>query len=474
MTLTQLLPLLAAFSAAAAPSSHREAPFVAERPQVDATDFYMFRSYEPGREGFVTLIANYLPLQDPFGGPNYFRLDPDARYEVKVDNDGDALEDLTFRFRMGTRLKGLSLPVGPPGAEIQVPVPLTNIGPVAPGNLDALNVLEFFELDLVSGTGPGATTTPVTNAATGSTRFDKPLDNIGTKSIPNYAAYADAHEYDVLLPGGSTGRVFVGQRKESFVVNLGEAFDLINTDPLGPVDGEPNSLEGKNITSFILELPIEFLDPQATTKVGAWTTASLPRNASLSADPSFESPEIFDLGGGFQQVSRLGSPLVNELVIGLPDKNRFNASAPFDDGQFLDYVTNPTLPELIEILYGVTAPNLFPRIDLTATFLTGFAGLNDTGGVGEMLRLNTAIPPTPIGLQSRLGLLGGDMAGFPNGRRLGDDVVDITLRVAMGALLDSGVAPDGQLPYTDGATLDSVDFDSAFPYLLDPLPGSPN
>jgi hypothetical protein len=179
-------------------------------------------------------------------------------------------------------------------------------------------------------------------------------------------------------------------------------------------------------------------------------------------------------------------PLVNEVVIGLPDKDRFNASKPKDDGQFADYVTNPTLPALLEILFGdlgVKAPTNFPRTDLVAAFLTGVDGLNkpDNVRVSEMLRLNTAIAPTPGAKQNRLGVLGGDNAGFPNGRRPGDDVVDIELRVAMGALCTLAIggctpadAPAGSLHYTDGAFLSSAAFANKFPYLRSPLPGSPN
>ncbi|MEO0651105.1 MAG: DUF4331 domain-containing protein [Planctomycetota bacterium] len=472
-----LAPLAASIAVANStplPSSHREAPFIAERPAVDGTDFYMFTSYEQGREDYVTLIANYLPLQDAYGGPNYFRLDPDARYEIKIDNDGDAVEDLTFRFRSGARLRALSLPVGNPGEELDVAVPLTNIGTIAPDQLGALNTVEWFTLDLVQGSGPSATSTPIAKAGTGSTTFGKPVDNIGTKSIPDYAAYADSFVSEIALPDGSVGRVFVGQRKESFVVNLGETFDLINTNPLGPVDGEENTLEDKNITSFILELPKSFLSPRGAEVIGGWTTSSLPKTVTLSANPSFQRPEVSQPLSGFQQVSRLSMPLVNEVVIGLEDKNRFNASEPADDAQFLDYVTHPTLPELIEILFGVTAPNAFPRNDLVEVFVTGIPGLNQNGGVGEMLRLNLTTPPVPALHQHTLGVIGGDVAGYPNGRRPGDDVVDISLRVVMGVLLDASVAPDGQLPYTDGAALGASDFDDSFPYLRDPLPGSPN
>jgi hypothetical protein len=176
--------------------------------------------------------------------------------------------------------------------------------------------------------------------------------------------------------------------------------------------------------------------------------------------------------GPWRQVSRLGNPLVNELVIGLKDKNKFNASKPNDDVQFADYITNPTLPELLEVLFGVTAPNAFPRNDLVQVFATGVPGLNANGSFGEMLRLNTSIAAVSAAAQSNLGVLGGDLAGFPNGRRLGDDVVDVALRVVMGVLLDLTAAPSGQLAYTDGAYVDATMFDSVFPYVKDPFPGA--
>jgi hypothetical protein len=182
-------------------------------------------------------------------------------------------------------------------------------------------------------------------------------------------------------------------------------------------------------------------------------------------------------GGAYTQVSRLGSPLVNEVVIGLPDKDRFNHSEPQDDAQFAVYVTNPTLPALIELLFpAAAAPTAFPREDLVAGFLTGVDGLNQPPNVvpSEMLRLNTATPAVPAGSQQPLGVLAGDTAGFPNGRRPGDDVVDIALRVVMGVLLDPEDAPAGQLPFTDGAFVDDSFFDTTFPYLVTPLPGSPN
>jgi len=451
-------------------SSHREAPFVTENPKVDGTDFYMFTSYEPGREDYVTLVANYLPLQDPYGGPNYFALDPTARYEIHVDNDGDAIEDLTFRFWFSTGSKDIALPVGDPGQEQSVPVPLKYVAPIAAGQTTGLNVLEGYRMSVVTPQDPAGT--QVVDAATGVDRFLKPLDNVGEKTIPDYASYADAHVYDIELPDGSLGRMFVGQRKDPFVVNLGETFDLVNTNPLGPVDGETDDLADENVTSFVLEIPKSFLTTSDQPVIGAWTTASLRQNRTLQADPTFTQPAVQQ--GPFVQVSRLSAPLVNEVVIGFPDKNLFNASHPKDDAQFASYVTHPTLPELLQTLFGVQAPDQFPRTDLMQVFLTGVPGLNDNGAVGEMLRLNTQTPPTSAGSQSNLGVVGGDMAGFPNGRRPGDDVVDISLRAVMGVLLPASVAPDGQLPYTDGAIVDDSFFDASFPYLRDPLPGATN
>lgn len=459
-----------------AASSHREAPFVTESPKVDATDFYMFRSYEPGRQNFVTLVANYLPLQDPYGGPNYFNLDPEAIYEIHVDNNGDATEDITFQFRFKTTNRNLTLPIGPPGAEKNIAVPLVNVGPITATDNSNQNVVESYTLDVVMGDRRTGTSQPILDT-NGVREFPKPVDNIGTKSIPDYNSYAAAHRYDIALPGSTQpGRLFVGQRKDSFVVNLGEVFDLVNFDPIGPEDGRGDDLADKNVTSLCLELPISFLTNGSEPVLGAWTSASLRQARILNPRPDFSNAKDASVeGGAFTQVSRLGSPLVNELLIGLGDKDRFNASEPKDDVQFRDYVTNPVLPSLLESLFSVPAPTLFPRDDLVAAFLTGFDGLNKPSGAttGEMLRLNTDFDPTPAFAQNRLGFLDGDPAGYPNGRRPGDDVVDIELRVAMGVLLSDTDAPAGQLPFTDGAVVDASFFDEEFPYLRDPLPGSP-
>lgn len=457
-------------------SSHAEAPFVKEMPKIDSTDFYMFRSYEPGREEYVTIVANYYGLQDAYGGPNYFTMDPDALYQIHIDNNADAKEDLTLSLRFQTVSRNIALNIGGK----MVPIPLVNAGQTGPGAGDngALNVVESYTVGLVKGDRYSGALSLLSDASTGSMSFRKPVDNIGEKSIPNYETYARNHIYTLKLPGSAqTGRIFVGQRKDPFVVNLGEVFDLINTNPLGPENGRTDVLADKNVTSIVVELPISYLvGPSGDPVIGAWTSASLPRARVLTLNPTFSKPA--SESGAWTQVSRLGMPLVNEVVIGLPDKNKFSASPPSQDGQFLTYVTNPTLPALLNVLFGVTPPCL-PRNDLVAVFLTGVPGLNQPAGVvaGEMMRLNTSIAPVPPGSQSRLGVLGGDLAGYPNGRRPGDDVVDMSLRVVMGVLYpDAGVpggcAPHGNLPFTDGASVDASAFDSFFPYLKMPIPGN--
>ena len=473
-------------------SSHREAPFITRHPKVDGTDFYMFRSYEPNRQNFVTLIANYSPLQDAYGGPNYFQLDPDALYEIHIDNNGDNREDLTFQFRFKQNLRDTQLNIGGK----QVSIPLVNSGVIDSVNPATQNVAETYQLTLVRGDRRSGTRSTVVKTSGGSATFEKPIDNIGNKSIPNYAAYAGQHIHTINIPGCATpGRVFVGQRKEGFGVNLGEIFDLINIpanrvlDPNG-TSGR-NATEDKNITSLALELPIACVTGSDPV-IGAWTSASLRQGRLINPKPGSNLTSASVEGGPWAQVSRLSAPLVNEIVIGLKDKDKFNASHPKNDAQFADYVTNPTFPALVELLYGgaVKAPTAFPRADLVAAFLTGVPSVNQPAGgnaLSEMMRLNTAIPVTVANQQNYLGAAacfnqgqlalnnpGCDPAGFPNGRRPGDDVVDIELRVAMGYLLPISAAPSGQLPFTDGAKVDASQFDNSFPYLRTPIPGSPN
>jgi hypothetical protein len=474
-------------AAPALASSHREAPFITRVPKVDATDFYMFRSYQPGRSAYTTLIANYIPLQDAYGGPNYFSMDPDALYEIHIDNTGDGKEDLTFQFRFTNTNKDAQFTVG--GKQVSIPL-IINGGPIDTVNPAGLNVRETYTVTVVRGDRRAGTRERVTNADGGATSFDKPVDNIGNKSIPNYSTYAGRHVYNINIPCCTQpGRMFVGQRKDSFAVNLGETFDLVNYR-LPAVEFDPNAersarddLADKNVTSLELEVPTTCLASSGDPVIGGWTTASLRQGRLLNPLPGASVGASLE-GGPWTQVSRLGMPLVNEVVIGLKHKDRFNHSKPAADAQFADYVTNPTLPALIETLFtaaGVRAPRNFPRNDLVATFLTGIPGVNQPRTVtpAEMLRLNTSVAAVVASAQNRLGVIGGDNAGFPNGRRPGDDVVDIELRVAMGKLCTLNIgcapadAPSGTVRFTDGAFLDFSAFDDSFPYLKTPLPGSP-
>jgi len=508
---TAIATSLTLLSSPAMASSHREAPAITKRPKVDGTDFYMFRSYEPGREGFVTIIANYQPLQDPYGGPNYFTMDPNALYEIHIDSDGDANEDLTFSFAFANSLRnnnGIVLNIG--GKPL--PIAIRAIGPVGSASDPNLGETEQYTVTLTRGDRR-------TGAKSVLGTFAKPLDNIGTKTIPNYAAYAGQFVFPLNIPGcAGGGRVFAGQRAEAFAVNLGPVFDLVN---FVPIDGDrvPGSNDGqgfpggirqsrenddvvgeKNITSLAIEVPIACLTGNGNGVIGGWTTASLPQGEALDPTPTFASPST--VGGAFTQVSRLSHPLINELVIGVPFKDLFNAAEPIGDAQVLDFVTNPTFPAILNTLFRAPvnaglganladlAPNNFPRADLVATFLTGIRTLNQQATVrgAEIMRLNTAISPTPRDRQSTFGVVGDDLAGYPNGRRPGDDAVDITLRVAMGRLChpvpingastDLGIctpasAPTGLVAYTDGAPISARELGNAFPYLTTPIPGAP-
>jgi len=498
------LACAAAFLAAAPAvqaSSHREAPFITTSPKVDGTDFYMFRSYEAGRSDYVTLIANYQPLQAPYGGPNYFSMDPNALYEIHIDNNGDANEDLTFQFRFKNNLKDIALPI----AGSNVSIPLTQAGTVSEPRAANLNLNETYTVDIVRGDRRGGQRASVTNAANGASVFDKPVDNIGVKTIPDYAGYAAKHIYTVNIPGCSTpAKLFVGQRKDPFAVNLGVIFDLVNapvsviTNP-ALIGAAPSIIDDANVTTLAVEVHKGCLTAGDDPVIGAWTTASLRQTRLLDGTPPSGHQTTEKTGGPWVQVSRLSMPLVNELVIGLKDKDRFNGSKPRDDGQFATYVTNPTLPRLLEIVLNLpgTAPTNFPRTDLVTTFLTGIKNVNQPKSVvpSEMMRLNTAIAPVPFAQQNRLGIVGNilaggsDFAGYPNGRRPKDDVVDISLVAVMGGLcmangnndaLGFGPAckpsavPLGATAFNlhDAVDQATVPLLPGFPYLATPLPGS--
>ena len=518
-SLTTLLGalLVAVGSMSAQASSHREAPFITTQPKVDGTDFYMFRSYEGvaangsgGRSDFVTLIANYIPLQDPYGGPNYFSLDPNALYEIHIDNTGDAKEDITFQFRAKNTLKGIALPISVGGNTKTVAIPLIQAGQVSQRNDAALNLNESYTVNIVRGDRRTGTSAALTHTVGGSATFDKPVDNIGNKTIPDYAGYAAKHIHSVNIPGCNVpAKLFVGQRKDPFAINLGVIFDLVNA-PLGVISNRANAdagvddLADKNVTTLALEVPKACLTGAGNGVIGGWTTASLRQGQYLTPSPAKGHGTTVTTGGSWVQVSRLGMPLVNEVVIGLPDKDRFNSSSPSGDGQFINYVTNPTLPRLIEIAFGQTegalAPSNVGRGDLVTTFLTGIPGVNQLATVtgSEMLRLNTGIAAVPLASQQTLGIVGSvlngasDFAGFPNGRRPKDDIIDISLVAVMGGLCVANgdtnafgfgpackpsAVPLGATAFklhdaVDQGNLTKRPLLAGFPYLNTPIPGA--
>lgn len=480
-------------SASAVASSHREAPSITKTPKVDATDFYMFNSYENNRADYVTIIANYLPLQDAYGGPNYFALDADALYEIHIDNNGDAVEDLTFQFDFNQKLNSIEIDSDGNPSTPNVAIPLSNAGDASnPANVQTS---ESYEVTMVKGDRRSGSRTSLGN-------FNKPFDYIGTKSFADYPTYAKGFIKTLNMGSCGQGKVFVGQRAESFAIDLGKVFDLINLNPLGARNAGTNVLAGKNITSIALEVPKSCLVNSAGNDpvIGAWTTASVRQATLINPSPESGISTTAKKGGAWTQVSRLGMPLVNEVVIGLKDKDKFNASEPKDDvAKFAPYVFYPTLPALIQTLYPqAPAPTNFPRQDLVTAFLTGVPTINKPAKVvpADMLRLNTSTPAVAAANQNDLGVISiipgqndgrpsansKDVAGFPNGRRPGDDVTDIALRVSMGALCHAGLPADvtcvsadakaGKALFTDGALKPATEFDSVFPYLTTPNPGS--
>ncbi|MBF2718771.1 DUF4331 domain-containing protein [Psychrobacter sp. NG254] len=481
-------------SASAMASSHREAPSITKTPKVDASDFYMFNSYEANRADYVTIIANYLPLQDAYGGPNYFALDDDALYEIHIDNNGDAVEDITFQFDFTQELNSIEIDSDGNPSTPNVAIPLSNAGDAS--NPTNVQTNESYNVTMVKGDRRSGSRTSLGN-------FDKPFDYIGTKSFTDYPTYARSFIKPLNLGSCGTGRVFVGQRAEGFAIDLGKVFDLVNLNPLGARDGGTNTLADKNVTSIAMEVPKACL-VNSTSKdpvIGAWTTASVRQATLVNGNPASGISTTAKKGGAWTQVSRLGMPLVNEVVIGLKDKDKFNASEPKDDvAKFAPYVFYPTLPALIQTLYPqAPAPTNFPRQDLVTAFLTGVPTVNKPANENmvpsDMLRLNTSIAAVAAANQNDLGVISiidaqndgrpstaNDVAGFPNGRRPGDDVTDIALRVSMGALCHAGLpaavtcvpadAKAGKALFTDGALKPATEFDSVFPYLTTPTPGS--
>jgi Domain of unknown function (DUF4331) len=455
-------------------SSHREAPEISKDPVADSTDVYAFVS--PDQPDTVTLIANYIPLQEPAGGPNFYEFGDDVLYQIHIDNSGDGQSDISYQFRFETRL---TTPTSF----------LYNTGPIGSLSDPNWNSKQFYQVTRVDKSG----------AHVLGNKLACPPCNVGVLSTPNYEANL-GHPAIHSLSGSI--KVFAGQRAEEFYVDLGSIFDLGNLRPLqqfnvfgktAGLQSAPgvNATDRLNVHSIAIQVPISHLTLPGRPTIGVWTSASRQRVRVSSEEGStgFAS-------GPFTQVSRLGNPLFNEVIVPLGQKDYWNKQQPAHDKQFASFVAHPELAGLLPVLYPGAFPHLAAldqagtaRADLEAILLTGIpSGLikgftNFTGPVqADMLRLNTSIPPTPASSKtfSILGLIGGDPAGFPNGRRVVDDVVTIELRAVAGAvfpLIDPSYVVDTVVPdVTDGLTGASVTDQpvAAFPYLGVPYDGYDN
>jgi hypothetical protein len=453
-------------------SSHREAPEISKDPVADNTDTYAFVS--PDRPDTVTILTNYVPLENPPGGPNFYEFGEDVLYSIYIDNDGDGTAEIAYEFQFATELRNPD-------------TFLYNTGQIASLDDPSWNKRQFYTVSRtdLAGRAQDADESARRGTRTLGRHLPSPPCNIGPRSTPDYAALADAAVHE--LPSGET--VFAGQRNEGFFVDLGSIFDLGDLRPLqnlhliatSPAMGVDATAQ-LNVHTIALRVPIEHLtrdgsvpnDPMSAKAVlGIWGAASR-RKMRIADGANDERAE----GGPWVQVSRLANPLFNELIVPLGDKDRWNALEPRDDKAFAKYVEHPELAGLLPVLYPGAFPRLegltAPRADLVAILLTGIpAGLipgfqNSTGKVlADLLRLNVAIPPARS--PDPLGLLGNDLAGFPNGRRVADDVVNIELRAVAGLtypLIDAGFTPDAAASaLTQGVTPGPDRYQDTFPYL---------
>jgi hypothetical protein len=457
--ISALLALAGPRPDAANASSHREAPMISEDPTADNTDVYAFVS--PDRPDSVTIVANYIPLEEPAGGPNFAKFGDDVLYALHVDNDGDSAEDLTYEFRFQTQVRNPN-------------TFLYNTGPITSLNDDDWNVRQTYSVTRVSGD---------TREVLGENLSSPPV-NIGPRSTPDYDALANAAVAD--LPGGI--KSFAGQRDDPFFVDLGSVFDLAGLRPFNPFHVIPlaaapgvDNVAGYNTHSIVLQVPTAQLATFGKPTIGIYASASRQKITILRRDGRR------DTTGPWQAVSRLANPLINEVVIPLGKKDLWNTSEPQDDSQFVGEYTEPEVTVLENLLYPVLddAPET-GRGDLVAVLLTGVPGLNFTGSTqADLIRLNTSIAPTaPVGAGNRLGALGGDLAGFPNGRRLEDDTPDIELRAfacgygpVVGPIVEgfgfcggnANRSPNNLLG--DGVDANEKPFMNSFPYLASPHQG---
>ncbi|PYQ68178.1 MAG: hypothetical protein DMF54_01645 [Acidobacteria bacterium] len=451
---------------AARASSHREAPLISTDPEADNTDTYFF--LDPLEGGRVVMIGNWIPLEEPAGGPNFWHFGESIRYEFNVDWDGDAIEDVVYRVTFTRHVRN-------PNTWLQ------NTGPVLSPTDPNLNVYYTYKVEKILGPSPDQAAGA--KVVLGNDLLEAP-NNVGPKSFPGAAGTPAGAGYGKGSDIASTvytidqdTKVFAGPRADGFYADLGMIFDLINfragTLP-GNMGGGRNGLAGFNTHTIALSVPVYQL-----TKNHTLPTMTTDPNAIISMWSStwrLQNRVLSDTGqkpadsGAWVQVSRLGVPLVNEVVIPLGQKDLFNASYPSVDAQFAPSVLDPEVPKILKALFNIDSPPA-PRNDLLAVVL-GVDGLTRRPGevVSDQLRLNVAVFPTPPSLANRMGVLGGDLAGFPNGRRPYDDVVDIELQILAGVLVPAfNHAPNNQLG--DGVDGPDKAFNPAFPWLATPHSG---
>ncbi|MEO5610677.1 MAG: DUF4331 domain-containing protein [Ornithinibacter sp.] len=449
-------------------SSHREAPEISKDPVADNTDVYAFVS--PDKPDTVTLIANFIPFQNPQGGPNFYEFGDDVQYEIKISNSGVAGDaDVVYRFRFTTEIRNKK-------------TFLYNTGQITNITDTAWNRPQYYSVSRYQK-GKGWSTL--------ATRLLSPPVNVGPRSTPNYSSLAAQAVHRI--KGGRT--VFAGQRAEGFFVDLGSIFDLGTLRPFQFLHLIPsaaaagvNGTQGLNVHSIAIQVPVTDLTAgnvlptdvaKATSVIGVWATASRQKNRHMMK--AGKKPVN---SGPFQQVSRLGNPLFNEVITPMAEKDEWNATPPSLDKAYAKYVAKPELAGLLPVLYPTVFPNLAgytkSRADLLAILLTGIPtgvvpGFQNYTGANQadMLRLNVAVPPTAE--PNPIGLIAGDAAGFPNGRRVIDDVVAIELRAVAGAtipLVDPSFTPDpASAGLTDGTTNTNPPFLDEFPYLGTPAGG---
>lgn len=448
-------------------SSHREAPIISTDPVADNTDVYAFRPADD--PGMLCIIASYNPFEEPAGGPNFNKFGTDVLYEIKIDNVGDRIDHISYQFEF-TDVVGNGNTF------------LYNTGDVTSLSDADLNVKQTYVVKRVvnGSTEWTSSALPVPPCYVGGTDHTDP-NYAGPSSMPNYSSLMNEAIKD--LPGGG-GKVFCGPTDDPFFVDLGAAFDLLKIRPGAPgnAGGGKDALAGYNVHSICIKVPIAQVtrngspNPPAADSnaiVGVWATASRKTTTVINNNGTRTG------SGPYVYVSRLGMPLVNEVVLPLSQKDKWNASVPVNDVQFLNYVTSPELAGIINTLYPVTDDiPTSGRNDLVAVFLTGVSGLTqrpqDTRTPSEQLRINLGIAPVPFASENRLGVIAGDNAGFPNGRRLKDDVVDIALRVVAGVLLGPPFSTGVNAQLGDAVQRNDKTFSSVFPYLAEPFQGYSN